>query len=220
MREYRLNPEAAKAAGVGSRITATGKYVGRITAAVHTVSSKKGSEGIEISFESDDGATADYLTLWTHNAEGDELYGYKTLNALMACMKLRELKATNGRSPDRNGGTQEAFVYTALLQRVGLVLQREDYVSTQGKDSFKFNIVLPFAADTGLTAAEILARATTPEQADKVASTLKDKAPRKAPSPSSTGYSQAPASHAGGGGMVDDDIPFNVYMPRRACYGV
>ena len=212
MREYKLNTEAAKAAGQGSRIDATGKYVGTIAHAVATVSSQKGSEGIEISFEADDGRTADYMTIWTHSRDGAELPGFRMLNALMTCMRAKEIKPVKGRVPDgRDGSTKEAFVYPALAQRVGLILQRENYVNAQGREGFKFDIVLPFEATTGLSAAEILDRVSSPEQADKIAATLKDKAPRNRPAGSSQHASSGhPANGGGSGGLpdMDDDIPF------------
>ena len=212
MREYKLNTEAAKAAGQGSRITETGKYVGHITVAERTVSSQKGSEGIEVRFEADDGRTADYMTIWTHSRDGAELPGFRMLNALMTCMRAKEIKPVKGQVPvGRDGATKEAFVYPALCQRVGLILQRENYVNGQGREGFKFDIVLPFEATTGLSAAEILDRVSAPEQADKIASTLRDKAPRKPANGGGYGGAKGDPgpSHDGGGGMPDDsDIPF------------
>jgi hypothetical protein len=222
MREYRLNPEAAKAAGAGTRITETGKYVGQIAVAASVVSSLKGSEGVEVSFEAEDGRTADYMTIWTHSREGTELPGFRMLNALMTCMKVRELKASKGTVPDgRDGATKEAFVYPALCQRVGLLLQRENYVNGQGREGFKFDIVLPFDPVTGQSAAEVLNREMDAVQVDRIASTLKDKAPRNKPAGSSPHTSSGhPANGGGNAGLPDDDIPFNVYMPRRAAYAV
>jgi hypothetical protein len=212
MREYRLNPEAAKAAGAGTRITETGKYIGQIAVAASVVSSLKGSEGIEISFEAEDGRTADYMTIWTHSREGTELPGFRMLNALMTCMKVRELKASKGTVPDgRDGATKEAFVYPALCQRVGLLLQRENYVTSKGAEGWKFDIVLPFDPVTGQSAAEILNRETDAVQVDRIASTLKDKAPRKPAHGGGYGGAKGDPgpSHDGGGGMPDDsDIPF------------
>jgi len=222
MREYKLNTEAAKAAGLGSRIDATGPYVGRISAAVATVSTQKGSEGIEISFEAEDGRTADYMTIWTHNSDGKELPGFRMLNALMTCLKAREIKPSKGTVPDnRTGGTKEAFIYPALCQPIGLLLQRENYVNGKGVESFKFDIVLPFDPVSGMSAAEILERATEAVQVNKIAATLKDKAPRNKPAGGSPHASSGhPANGGGNAGLPDDDIPFNVYMPRRAAYVV
>jgi hypothetical protein len=211
MREYRLNPEAAKAAGAGTRITETGKYVGQITVAASVVSSQKGSEGIEVSFEAEDGRTADYMTIWTHSKDGAELPGFRMLNALMTCMKVRELKASKGTVPDgRNGAAKEAFVYPALCQRVGLLLQRENYINGRGVDGFKFDIVLPFDAQTGQSAAEILNRETDAAQVDRIASTLKDKAPRNKPAGGSPHASFGHPANGGSKGLpdMDEDIPF------------
>lgn len=218
MREYRLNPEAAKAAGAGTRITETGKYAGQITVAASVVSSQKGSEGIEVSFEAEDGRTADYMTIWTHSKDGGELPGFRMLNALMTCMKVRELKASKGQAPDgRDGATKEAFVYPALCQRVGLLLQRENYINSKGAEGFKFDIVLPFDPVTGQSAAEILNRETDAVQVDRIASTLKDKAPRNKPAGGSPHASSGHPANGGSKGLpdMDDDIPFaNPYRGR------
>lgn len=209
MRDYTLNMEAAKAAGTSQRITETGRYVGRFTRAQSVVSRQKSSEGIEFTFEADDGRAADYLTVWTHDVDGKELAGFKMLNALMTCMKLREIKATKSKV-ERDGKSEEAFVYPALLQKIGLLLQRETYEKTTGGEGFKFNIVLPFAHDTGLTALEILERKTTPEQADKIAATLADRAPRRKPGAGGSGRGNGDPgpSYDGGAGIPDDDVPF------------
>jgi hypothetical protein len=211
MRAYTLNPDAARAAGAGSRITETGKYVGAIVSAVATVSGQKASEGIEISFEADDGRTADYLTIWTHRSDGTELPGFRMVNALMTCVKARELKPVKGSVADpRTGGTKEAFVYAALAQRVGLILQRENYVKQDGTEGFKFDIVLPFDPVTGQSAAEILNRETDAAQVDRIASTLKDKAPRNKPAGGSPHASFGHPANGGSKGLpdMDEDIPF------------
>jgi len=77
-----VNPEAAKQAdNMFSRIEEKGKYLGTLTRAEQIVS-KKGSKGVDFSFKTDTGATADYLTVWTHNGEGKQLQGFNTLMAI------------------------------------------------------------------------------------------------------------------------------------------
>ena len=94
--DYTLNPEAAKQAdNMFSRIEEKGKYLGIITRAEPIVS-KKGSKGVDMSFKADNGASADYLTIWTHNAEGKQLQGFNVLMAIMTCLRVKELKAENG----------------------------------------------------------------------------------------------------------------------------
>lgn len=207
MRSYTLDPAAAKSAGVGQRITESGKYVGRFTRA-EAVKSQKDSEGVEFTFEAADGRTCDFLTCWTYNVDGKELYGAKVLNAVMTVCKLKTIAPQQGRVPDAQGGTREAWVFPALLAPVGLVLQREEYTKNTGAAAFKFNIVLPFEATSGLSAAEILERKTTPEQIDKIVAALKDK-PMQQKRGGGSGYVPSdPGRAAGDPGPLDDDIPF------------
>lgn len=208
MRTYTLDPGLAKQVGVSQRIQTSGAYVGRITRAEFVTSQRK-TEGIELSFEADNGQTADYLSCWTHNVDGEELYGLKVLNAILTCMSLRTIEPKPGTVTERDGSTRQATLFPALMkEKVGLVLQRENYYKTDGSAAFKFNIVLAFGASSRLTAAEILARATEPQQLDRVLAGLTDKA---APKQRSGGHEHASSGHpSNGGGLagMDDDIPF------------
>ena len=79
--DYTLNPEAAKQAdNLFSRIEEKGKYLGMLTRA-EPITSKKGSKGVDFSFKSETGATADYLTIWTHNGDGKQFMPTNDLNA-------------------------------------------------------------------------------------------------------------------------------------------
>lgn len=225
MRSYSLNPEAAKGAGMTSRIEETGRYVGTFTRA-EIVTSKKNTEGVEFTFTSTDGRTADYLTCWTYNADGRELYGYKILQAVMTCLRVKNVEPAAMKFTDRDGAPRNANGFPALTGKpIGLLLQREEYEKQDGSIGFKFNIVAPFDPTTGLAAGEILDRKTTAEYIDRILPTLRDKpaqARRDAPSTqyTSSGHpaNQRPASSGNGLADLDDDIPFNVYGPRRQSY--
>ena len=88
MSSYNLNPTAAREASQSLRISVSGKYEGHFTRA-EAIKSNSDTEGVEFSFITNDGQTADFLTLWTRNRDGKELLGMKQLSALMACMKVR-----------------------------------------------------------------------------------------------------------------------------------
>ena len=67
---YTLDTNAAKSADtIFNKIEHKGAYRGILTRAEPIVS-KKGSKGVDLSFKTDGGATADYLTIWTHNGDG------------------------------------------------------------------------------------------------------------------------------------------------------
>lgn len=199
---YTLDADLAKQVGTRLRITRSGKYTGRFTRA-ELVTSRQRSEGLEFSFESDDGLTADFLTCWTHNVDGRELYGLKVLNAILTCLRIREIDARPATLQDRHGGTREARVFPQLVDRpIGLLLQREEYQKQDGNVGWKFNIVAPFEPGSGLTAGEILSQAAEPVQLERMLSALRDRTlPQRAPSAGGP-------TVAGGLGDIDDDIPF------------
>lgn len=207
MRTYNLDPNSATAAdNIYARIDQTGKYVGTLTRA-EAVISRQDTEGVEFSFKADDGATADFLTLWTYNARGDALPGLKALNAMMTVCRIKSLTPTPGTVEkwSAESGQRERFNATIFPEltnkRIGLLLQREEYEKRDGSVGAKVNIVGCFDPDTELTASEILARKTQPETLAKMVAALRDK-PLKGRRQES-----APMQPAGIDD-IDDDIPF------------
>lgn len=209
-RSYTLDAEQARAAGVSNRITETGKYVGKFTRAEEVVSRSK-TEGVEFTFESNDGRTADFLTCWTYNEAGDALYGLKVLNAVLTCLRVKQITPSKMQIQGRDGVRQANGFPDLMGKPIGLLLQREDYIKTDGLATFKFNIALPFEASSELTAGEILSKATSPVGLAKATAALRDKAPRAAAPRTNTTYaSTSHAANGGGAGLadIDDDIPF------------
>ena len=201
---YTLNTEAAKQAdNKFSRIDSSGKYVGVFTRA-EKVTSKSGAKGIDFSFKSDDGEQADYLSLWTHNKEGKELQGFKTLMAIMTCLKLKTIDATEGEVEKYNSASQQREkVRVELFQSmmntpVGLLIQIEEQ-EYNGNIQRRTNIYAPFTPD-GFTASEVLDKAVKPEKLEKMLAGLKDKLLTHKPA-------QQP-SQAQTGNAMDDDFPF------------
>ncbi len=207
-RTYTLDTKAASAADqTVSLIRETGKYIGTITRA-EAISSDSGTEGVELSFRSREGATADYLTLWTYNASGEALPSLKALNALMTVCKARAITPTAGlvEKWDPNARARlkvQATIYPELTgKEVGLLLQREEYIKRDSSTGDKLNVFGVFDPITELTASEILAQKTNPETLAKMVAVLRDK-PAKAARPRTA----APAQQ-GGFHDMDDDIPF------------
>ncbi len=167
----KLNTESAKQAdSIASSIREPGKYIGIITRA-EKLRSAKGTAGLGLSFKSGDGATADYLDIYTTKDNGDALAGAKTVNALLACLKLREVsegqitcekwsKATNKREKVTVGGYPDM-----MGKRIGLLLQKELGTNSQnGSDTTKMVVFGVFSAETELTASEILEGKTNPQR--------------------------------------------------------
>lgn len=212
---YQFDPELAKNADVFfSKIEHSGSYTGVFTRA-EQVKSKKGTVGIEFSFKADTGENANYLSIWTHNAEGKAIHGYSTLMAIMACFRCQSLAVENGEVEKFDDATKKRVkvsvpLFKGLMNKpINLLIQMEEYVKNSGGTGWKANIILPFDKG-GFTASEIVAKATTPILAAKILATLKDK-PLKV-SVNSNAFtsdnSENPAHGMDNTFNFNDDIPF------------
>lgn len=166
----KLDPKSASSAdNIASNIRDTGKYIGVFTRAEKLLS-KNGTQGIGLSFKSDDGQTADYLDLYIINAAGEELPSLKTVNALMACFGLREAEEGNvsfekwSKSANAREKVSAVGYPDFMNKKIGLLLQKEIYSDQTGEDRDRINIFAVFNASNELTASEILARKTSPEK--------------------------------------------------------
>lgn len=211
---YILNPEAARAGdAIGGFITETGKYVGKFTRAEKLVAKEKQTDGIGFTFKADDGRECRF-DVWTQKADGTALPGLNTINAMMTCLQVRELRAT-AQKVKRYDYDQKQNVevvvpcFDALMNAdIGVLLRAEEYEKMfdgrpTGETGWRMNIYAAFQAKTELMATEILGRRTAPEMLSNVLSSLKDKPLRKKTATS------APASNAAASGPAwDDDVPF------------
>lgn len=157
---YAVNREGAIRASGTPRIHAKGAYVGTFTRAEY-VKSRADTVGIEFTFVSDEGALADYLTVWTMNRDGKELSGRALVDALMTCMAVRELKPKPGHVDkySREAGGREslpATLYPDLMgKKIGVLLIVEEYVGNDGGVKSKLAMVNCFEPASGKTAREI-----------------------------------------------------------------
>ena len=203
---YSLNAEGAKSIRATSRLEEKGAYIGTITRA-EAVVSQKGTHGVELAFRTDDGRAADYLSLWTLNANGEALPGRKVLDAILAVCRLRKVAITPGKVKkwDSEAGREvevSAKVLPELMgKRLGLFLVREEYTKNDGSSGWKFIVLSAFDADSQALPVEILEQ-RAPSGFDQFLASLRDR-------PLKTGKgntSRAPA-HASGPDE-DPDIPF------------
>lgn len=212
----KLDTNSAKAAdSIASTIRESGKYIGTITRAEKLVS-KSGTMGLGLSFRASDGSSAEYLDVYYQKGNGDALAGLKTVNAILACLGLREakdgrIKFDRWNREEKRREPVEADGYPDLMgKRIGLLLQKELATHQHtGQDVERMLIFGVFSAETELTASEILERKTNPERLGKMLDALtarpvrdsREKAPRSNARP-------AAASTATGFDDMDDDIPF------------
>ena len=204
MSTYNLDASKAKEGSgrVSNRITETGGYVGVITMA-KDVTAKSGAKGIELTFKSNEGLEAKYLTLWTQNKDGKAIFGESQLHALMTCLKVKTISAVERVITEfdldlKKEVQNPAMIYPELMNKpVGLVLQAEEYDGKNGVAE-KMVYFTSFDASTKKLAAEILDQKPA-EALDKILKNLK---PKKLKRPEHLAES---ADHAGG---VEDDFPF------------
>jgi hypothetical protein len=170
-RSYELDTYAAREANTGGkRIVETGKYIGVIRFAFYE-KNDKGTESISFMFESDGGQEAGPLTIYTHNGKGEQLGGYKLVNAIMTCSGISRMNAAPTPVSLYDYDRKEVVVktkdvYTEFTnKRIGFVLQQEEYEKTRdgGGVGTRIIIAAPFHVPTELMAAEILDKKTMPD---------------------------------------------------------
>lgn len=201
--------EARQADRLNTSIKETGKYIGVITRAEKLIS-KKNTEGFGLSFKTDDGATANYLDLYTVNSSGETLPSMATVQAILCCTRTKEAKE-GSINFDKWDSEIKAVVnasangYPELMgKRIGLLLQRElSTNTTNGNDVDRVIVAGVFEADTELTASEILDKKTQPEKLAKMLAALKPVNDRRTNKSSS-----APVSSGTKSDDFEDDIPF------------
>jgi hypothetical protein len=214
---YALDADLArKSDDTKTRIDASGEYVGKFTKAKRILSAN-GTEGIEFSFETENGETGDYLTLYTIKANGAKTFGYNMLMALMTCLRIRQIGTQRITVDEWDTTTRrlipiEASHYTELMNKpVGVLIQREPIIDQHtgqikidagGVQKWKLNLVGFFDAESRKTASEILDKVDAPSRLQKKIATLRDK---PIPTPISNSTS-APASAMPA--VEEDDIPF------------
>lgn len=212
-----LNPnDARKADNFSSVLRETGKYIGTITRAEKLLS-KNRVEGVGLSFKTDDGASANYLDVYTVKPDGERLRGHSVVQALLCCARVRtveegQISFERWDNSERRMVKATATGYPALMgKRIGFVLQKELGVnSNTGDDTERLNIVAVFEAATGLVATEILDGKTKSERLEGIvamvmSNPVRDTRKRTSPKASPPATSQAGATTTED---FDDDIPF------------
>lgn len=178
---YKLDSKKAREGDKGGnqRIDSTGKYTGVFTVAKKIIATT-GTVGMEFTFKDDTGAEARFLSLYLTKTDGETLSDFNKLNAIMACMKVRETKekVMPITEYDFNAGqvvTHDLECYPELMNKpIGLVLQKEEYIKANNDIGFKMNIYSVFNSSTNQTAMEVLDQSKA-ERLEKIMNVVKDK---------------------------------------------
>lgn len=209
---------AAEADNISAYLDETGKYKGKFIRAEKLISSNKGTHGIGFTFEDESKRTARF-DLWTVDNMGKQLMGYKSLQAILAVLRFpagRDLKIMQATVDRYNFDTRQtekvqAETFPDLINRpIGLVMRNTEYAKMReghetGETGWRLELVVPFQADTELTASEIVGNKTQPQKLASIIATLADR-PLKAKPGSSAQRSDAggpPPGHPASGGFDD-----------------
>lgn len=215
-----FNPAAARQAdSVNQIIDHAGKYIGVITRA-EALTSKGGTLGLGLSFKADDGATANYLDIYTTRNDGSLLRGFHLVNALLGCLRLRSVNEGTIQferwDPEaRRMEKTSASGYPDLMgKRIGLILQKELATNEKtGEDTKRMVIVSVFEEKTGLTCSEILDGKTMPVDVAKreawvLANPVYDRRNKPSPAASPAAGSAMNRQPDRNQAFLDDEIPF------------
>ena len=190
---YSLDTNAAMQADVtGGRITESGEYVGKITAAWEETF-KSGTKAVKINFETGRGEYANGLTLFTFGKDGSKLHGFNTVNAILMCVDIGGMTSVPGKVElyDRDIGQvvpQDKMVFNELVGKpIGMLLQQAEkkdqdgYLATSKDGSIFYEIKIfgVFEAGTGRTATEKAKRVARASDKDKRLEYLKKNPIRK-----------------------------------------
>ncbi|WP_439242365.1 hypothetical protein [Lonepinella sp. BR2474] len=203
---FTYNQNQAIKAGQSSFINETGAYTGKILLAKWTTS-QGGAKALELSFETDDGMKADYLSIYYTKRDGSNLpNGENMIQAIMGCTGVKELTIARYKDSD--------IAPELTDKRIGLFLQKVLRTKQDGSDTHAFQILCPFSAGSRKTLAEHLENKPA-ERIDWLVANTKDKDDRNRQPPQQTGYAdynqvygQAVSAPPQGQEFSDDDIPW------------
>jgi len=215
-RNFDLDTTAAKDSNSGGkRITEPGLYTGKFRAAFYE-KNERGTESVNLIFVSDSSQEVGPLSLYTHNGKGEPLPSYKTLNAIMACMRLRKLESKQGNVTLYDFDQQADVVkskeiYPALIgPRIGLVLQGEEYENNRGEIKTRMIIGAPFDAESRRMADEVLGQSEVAKALDRYLEWFERNKikPLRSGTPATARVQKAAQGQPANNDFVDDDIPF------------
>lgn len=202
--------EARRSDNRSQVINEAGKYVGVITRA-EKLTSKNGAEGLGISFKADSGATANYLDLYTSNSSGDKLPSASIVNAILCCLKVKEVQEGQIEVEKWDKEAKETYKskvpgYPSLIgKKIGLLLQEELSTNTRDGSEVKRVVIYGvFEADTEFTASEILDKASKPEKLAKMVQYIAEHPVNDRRTNKAKPVTQAASDFAD----MSDDIPF------------
>lgn len=222
---YQFNAStAAEADNISAYLDETGKYKGKFTRAEKLISANKGTHGIGLTFEDESKRTCRF-DLWTLDRDNKPLMGFKSVQAILAVLRFpagRDLKVVQAQVDRYDYDTRQtnkvmADTFPDLINRpIGLVMRNTEYAKMRdgaltGETGWRLELVVPFQADTELTASEIVGNKTQPQKLASILAPLTDRPLKVKPAGHAPrGDGGPPAGHPANGGGFDsfDDAPY------------
>ena len=210
---FKLSAKSAKKGDYigGQSITKTGGYDGKFIS-VKKIIASTGTIGVEFSFKSENDGTAGFLSIYIQKKDGTLLPDYDTLNAIMACMKVKSITEKQ-MDIEEYSKTKEKMIkvnrpcYPELMGKpIGMVLQREEYYRTDNSIGATMGIYAAYNVESRQTAIEILDQ-KKPERLEKILDVVKDKKVAKKTTPKTANAGDLPDGDFDDD-AYDDDIPF------------
>lgn len=111
------------------------------------VEAQTGAKGLELSFESEKGQKANYLTLYYQKKDGSSNeVGHQQIQSLMGVAGVQNLSQAQGK---------DGMIAPELTRKpVQVALERENYIKSSGDEGFRFQVKCFMSAKSGLTIAE------------------------------------------------------------------
>ncbi|EOV1642027.1 DUF669 domain-containing protein [Yersinia enterocolitica] len=163
--------DSGLSAGLSGFINESGAYIFTISEAKYVISSG-GAKSIEFSVETDDGRKANYLNVYTVKKDGSpNTHGVNMINAMMGCSGVKQLTIIKNEA-----GVDVAPEFVG--RKLGLVLQKTLKTKDDGRETYNFDIRIPYFAQNQRTLQEHVTNAPA-ETIAKMLTTLKDKDERK-----------------------------------------
>jgi len=145
-----MNYQNNKAAAIesddrDSYINKSGALDGVFTMA-RSITASTGTKGVEFTFKSNDGATANRLSLYTENSKGESIFGYKQLCGIMTVLGVDGIVGEQATIKiydydQRSEVDTISTIYPALINKpIGVIFQSEEYYKNDQTIGKKVNM--------------------------------------------------------------------------------
>ena len=223
---FTCDRESADKVDRSVRISQTGKYIGLITQC-ELAQSPNGAQYVEFAFKAlewdakdehgevshGEGSMIDFIRLYITSNSGEPTFNRSILDALMTVLKIDKMEGKPANVFERDGSKRQGYRIPELeKQKVGFLLQRENYTYTKNnepKEGFQMILQSAFDPVTGKCASEIIRGADKAVTIDSRFKNMADRQRKQNGTASTTGSSTArQVTNSASLDALKEDIPF------------